>query len=401
MKTTHRTAQWTVAAFTVASMGIVGCSSDSDGTATNSTTSTLPRSEALWGPPGTAALPAASVDALQAAIDTWVESGKLDGLTAAVVTSDGVWSGAAGVDGAGTALQPDSALSLQSVSKTFTSAEVLVLSSRGLVDLDAPITNYVDVPFDTAGATVQQLLAMRSGFPDYAIDQWATNIAADLGRIWTFDEILAALPADADRAGTVGGSPSYNGVNYLVLGRLIEQVTGQSYAEALRADLLDPAGLTRAWVQPAETPTAPLTVGGQTAWADVVDPAGPFMPSASFASFVTGGGSIAADAADAARWGYLLYGGQVIDSTLVNEMVADPQAEPNIGPYALGVMVGEYDGVPMFGHAGGGTDYPYATVLQVFGGDTPISIAILAPQAADHGSQIFEVFMQLYDIVAS
>ena len=408
--TTHRTARWTIAAFTVASVGVVGCGSDAETTTTEistttemstTTASTLPSADPLWAPPGTGALPASTVTALQAAIDTWIDQGNLDGLTAAVVTSDGTWTGAAGTDAAGSDLQPASAFSLQSVSKTYTAAEVMLLSFRGLVDLDAPIADYVDLPFDAQGATVRQLLAMRSGFPDLTAETFQALVAADLDHEWTVDEVLAAVPADAERPGTVGGTPSYNGLNYPVLAQLIANVSGRTYAEAVRADLLTPAGLERTWVQPAETPTAPLTVGGQTEWADVVDPAGPFMPSASFTSFATGSGSIAADAADAARWGYLLYGGQVIDSTMVDEMVADPQDEPNMGPYALGVMVGEWEGVPMYGHAGGGTDYPYATVLQVFGGDTPISIAVLAPEPADHFTQIFDVFMQLYAVVAA
>ncbi len=123
-------------------------------------------------------------------------------MTAAVVTPDGVWSGAAGVDAAGTPLQADSALSLQSISKTFTAAEVMLLAGRGLVDLDAPITDYIEVPFDTQGATVRQVLAMRSGFPDYTIEQQQMSIAEDLDREWTVSEALATLPEDARRAGS-------------------------------------------------------------------------------------------------------------------------------------------------------------------------------------------------------
>lgn len=396
----HRHARFTIAAFTVASIGIVGCSSDGDSDVSTSTTSTVPRSAPLWGPPGTAALDSASVGKLQAALDAWVDAGHLIGLTAAVVTPDGVWSGAAGVDGAGTALQADSALSIMSISKTFTAAEVLLLSSRGLVDLDKPITDYIEVPFDTQGATVRQLLAMRSGFPDYTTDPYLATVAADLGREWTVSEMLATLPADASRLGTLGGEPRYNSINYNLLAEMVAKVTGQTFAQAVRADLLDPAGLQRTWVQSGETPTAPLTVGVEAPSSDVIDPAGTFMPSRSFASFTIGGGSMAADAADVARWGYLLYGGQAIDSALVKEMEADPQPEPNLGHYALGVFVEDYEGVTMLGHGGGGVDYPYTGVLEVFAGDAPISIAVLTPQPADLGEDIFDVFMQLYGVVA-
>ena len=166
----HRTARLTIVALAVASLGIAACSTTSTSDTTTPSASPTMSSAPLWAPPGTADLSVQTADELQAAIDKWVAQGSLTGMTAAVVTPDGVWSGAAGVDGAGTPLQPDSALSMQSISKTYTAAEVMLLAGRGLVDLDAPITDYVDVPFDTQGATVRQVLAMRSGFPDYTAE---------------------------------------------------------------------------------------------------------------------------------------------------------------------------------------------------------------------------------------
>jgi D-alanyl-D-alanine carboxypeptidase len=338
---------------------------------------------------------------LQAAIDKWVAQGSLKGMTAAVVTPAGVWSGAAGVDAAGTPLQPDSALSIMSISKTYTAAEVMLLAGRGLVDLDAPITDYVDVPFDTQGATVRQVLAMRSGFPATTTEADQTAQAADLNREWTVSESLATLPADAPRLGTLGGPPRYNSLNYQLLAELVANVTKKSFAQALRADLLDPAGLQRTWVQTGETPTAPLTVGGRAPYADIVDPAGPFMPSRSFASAAIGAGNLAADAADTARWGYMLYGGQVIDSTLVKQMEADPQTEPDMGLYALGTMVMTDDqGVAMVGHAGGGSDWPYTGSMHVWTGDPPVAITVLTPEPVDHGTGIYDVFMALHRIAA-
>jgi D-alanyl-D-alanine carboxypeptidase len=320
-------------------------------------------------------------------------------MTAAVVTPVGLWSGAAGVDAAGTPLQTDSALSIMSISKTYTAAEVMLLASRGLVDLDAPITDYVEVPFDTQGATVRQVLAMRSGFPDYTPEAAQASIAEDLDREWTVTEALATLPEDAEGLGTVGGPPRYNNLNYQLLAELVAKVTKKTFAQAVRADLLDPAGLGRTWVQSGETPAAPLTVGGQAAYADIVDPAGPFMPSRSFASFAIGNGNMAADAADVARWGYQLYGGQVIDSTLVTQMQANPQ-DSDVGLYGLGTTVMSDDLVLMVGHGGGGPELPYTSMLYVWTGDPPVAVAVLAPEPADFASGIYDVFMGLHRIAA-
>jgi D-alanyl-D-alanine carboxypeptidase len=395
----HRPARVAVVALAVASLGIAGCGSAGDGGTAAPAASPTMSSAPLWAPPGSGDLSAQTADKLQAAIDKWVALGSLKGMTAAVVTPDGVWSGAAGVDAAGTPLQPDSAMSIMSISTTYTAAEVMLLAGRGLVDLDAPITDYIDVPFDTQGATVRQVLAMRSGFPSYTTEQAEVSIAEDLDREWTISEALATLPEDAEGLGTVGGPPRYNDVNYQLLTELVAKVTNKSFAQAVRGDLLDPAGLRRTWVQSGETPTAPLTVGGQAAYADVVDPAGPFMPSRSFASFDLGEGSIAADAADVARWGYQLYGGQVIDSTLVTQMEADPQ-ESDVGLYGLGTIVTSEDLVLMVGHGGGGPDVPYTTMLFVWTGDQPVAVAVLAPEPAGYASGIDDVFMGLHRIAA-
>ena len=353
----------------------------------------------LLPPAGSEALPAATGDVLQAAIDDWVAAGHLSGITAAVITPDGTWTGAAGFDAAGSTLTADAAMSIMSISKTFTAAEILSLAAEGLVDLDAPLTDYVDLPFDTGGATVRQALAMRTGFPSTSAADDQALMVTDLGRIWTPAEWMAAIPADAERLGELGGTaPRYNSLNYQVLALVVEAVTGTSFAAAVRTDLIEPAGLDRMWVQPEEEPLAPLTVGAPTPWADITDPDGPYLPSAAFASRSVGGGSMAGDALDLARWGYELYGGYVLDRGVVDEMWADPLEEPNIGPYGLGVLVYEdADGV-FLGHAGGGTDWPYTGALHVWIGDDPIAIALLTPQPADFGTDIFEVFMQLHDL---
>ncbi len=351
-----------------------------------------------FAPAGSAPLPTAIADALQAAIDDWVAAGTLTGLTAAVITPDGTWTGAAGVDAAGTTLAPDAAMSIMSISKTFTSAEVLLLASRGLVDLDAPLTDYVDLSFDTGGATVRQALAMRTGFPSTTPASDQAAMAADLDRMWTTGEEISGVLADGERLGDLGGTPRYNSLNYRILAAVVAEVTGGSFAEAVRADLIEPAGLDRMWVQPEETAVAPLTVGGSAPWADITDPDGPYLPSMSFTSAAVGAGSMAGDAIDLARWGYQLYGGFVLDPTLIAEMCADPQEDPEVGPYALGVMEWIEGGETVFvGHAGGGTDWPYTGAMYVWPGDAPIAIALLTPQPADFGTGIFPIFMGLYE----
>ena len=50
--------------------------------------------------------------------------------------------------------------------------------------------------------------------------------------------MLATLPTDAPRLGTLGGQPRYNSLNYELLAELVAKVTKKSFAQAVRTDLL-------------------------------------------------------------------------------------------------------------------------------------------------------------------
>jgi S-formylglutathione hydrolase FrmB/CubicO group peptidase (beta-lactamase class C family) len=333
-----------------------------------------PSSPAAWDEPNTAALPDATVSTLQAMLDGWVSGGEVIGLSAAVVSPDGSWAGAAGVDAAGTAIEPTSAFSIASTTKTFVAAEVLLLASQGKIDLEAPVTRYVTLPFETNGATIRQLATMMSGFPGVPDDILSVQVPKDLTRVWTAEEIVA-LAKDQPRVGTLGGPGMYNGLNYYVLGMVIGKVTGDPLATVLRRDLLGPAGLDRIWMQVAEQPQPPLTVAVDRTDAKVVDASSGYLPSLASASTGQGGAGIAADAPSLARWGYLLYGGRIIDGDLVATMTTQV-TDTDMGGYGFGTMVADWEGETIVGHLG---DYiQYSSILLVWPG-TRTAVAVLVP----------------------
>ncbi len=366
---------------------VAGCAGPAASSGTSTTVAPL-----MEEPSGDA-LPDSTVQSLDGLLEQWVADGNGTGVTAAVVSPAGIWSGAAGVDAAGVTLVPESAMSIASITKTFTAAEVLSLADEGVVDLDAPITDYVTLPFDTQGATVREVLSMRAGFPDVP-DVMAVD--ADLGRSWTTEDVLALLEPDPGRLGQVGGSDSYNNLNYLVLGALIEEMTGDTFAEVVRRDLIEPAGLARVWVQDAEAPEPPLTVGEASRLFPVVDPAGSYLPSRAIASAGGGAGGMAADAPSIARWGYLLYGGYVVDPGLVEQMTTGQDG------YGLGTELGDIDGARIVGH--GGNLNSYHSILLVWP-DSQTSVAVLVPniygQHLGTGTDHFALAAQLKESVAA
>jgi D-alanyl-D-alanine carboxypeptidase len=344
--------------------------------------------------PGTDPMPDTTAEGLQAELDAWLAEAGVVGVTAAVVGADGVWSGAAGTDGAGTDLVPDAAMSLASITKTFTAAQVMALAGEGKVDLDAPIDAYVQLPFATNGATVRQVLNMRSGFPYDPLDNNSRMeaVSSDLDRSWTGEEMLALAADETARAGQRGGEQDYNNLNYIALGAMVEEVTGQPLAQVLRGNLLQPAGLNRAWFQDGEQPQPPLMVAQAYYAVDDVDEEGPWLPSRSVATSAGAAGAMAGDAADTARWGYLLYGGYLIEPGLVDQMTQRQQPDDF---YGLGT---ELQADSVVGHSGAmASSLSYLRVWQ----EDDLAVAVLIPAPWQSAAPDAPSIMELTDVLRS
>ena len=347
-----------------------------------------PTSSPSWPASANAALPKPAADQLQAQLTRYIAEKNLVGLSAAVVTPKGSWAGAVGVDGAGKAIRADSALAIASTTKTFVAAEILLLSQEGKIKLDAPVTDYVTLPFDSKGATIRQLATMTAGFPELPETTIRPMVSADLTKVWACSDVVALVDPNAARLGTLGGPSAYNGLNYYILGMVIEKVTGQPLASVVRSDLLTPAGLDRIWTQTGakpETPQPPLAMPVDDTTYPVIDATSGYLPSTAAATSSCAGAGMAADAPSLARWGYLLYGGHVIDNSLVKVMTT---ANPQGGDfnYGFGTMIADDNGAPVWGHAG--NYIQYTSIVLVWPKDaTAVSVLVPMTGGPDNDSR--------------
>ncbi len=296
------------------------------------------------------------------------------GVTAAVVTDRWVWSGAAGADIRGTTLRPDTSMAVASITKTFLAAEVMLLASAGKLNLDRPLSTYVQHRLTSNSATVRQHLSMTSGVPDFESSDYGAMdgaIAAAPGRHWT---LAQSLDFHTAKVGPPGSPYSYSNPSYVLLGLLIEKITGNPLATALRRDLAMPAGLRHAAFQDAEKPQAPAAVDNNESCGA---PDG-FLPCRAFASAVAAPGGLAADAPTVARWGYELYGGRVLPPDLVRQMT-DGDGEYGLGTMRFTRLFGIGDA---YGHGG---DMPDHTSLLVVIPSERVSIAVIL---ADGGRSV-------------
>jgi D-alanyl-D-alanine carboxypeptidase len=294
-----------------------------------------------------------------------VLEGRKPGLTAAVVSADGGWSGATGVDGAGRPLRVTSMMCVGSITKTFVAAEAVHLAGKGVLALDAPASAYVDHPLLERDPTVRQLLSMTSGLPEFVTDELDAALRADPARAWTAGE---ALGYAVGPPGAPGREFAYTNTNYLIVGQVIEKVTGLTWAAALRRDLIG-SGRGRIAVQTAELPPAPLAGPGLH---DGLRPDGRFAPNRAVASAAGPAGGLAADAPSLARWGYDLYGGRVLPPDQVTALTTGWTDS-----YGLGTRLGYHNFRDVtVGHDGAVKGY--VSDLTVLPGDR-IAVAVLVP----------------------
>jgi D-alanyl-D-alanine carboxypeptidase len=258
-----------------------------------------------------------------------------DGLTATLITPQGTWSGATGMATAERAMVPNDQMSIASITKTLVAAQIMQLVEAGELGLEDLAVDRLppDLDFDSNGATIADLLSMRSGISEYFADEaeFVEALTNDALHVWTTAGKLATVDA---RRGPVGPEREweYTGTNFLLLGLIIEQVTGRSVAEVMRSGILSDDGYERLIYQPDEQPTDPMAMP-RGASADTLDENGGYLPSLNNATMLTSEGAIASDAHSLARWFRALCAGEVVSPASLNDMT-DFRKRPD---YGLGI----------------------------------------------------------------
>jgi D-alanyl-D-alanine carboxypeptidase len=147
----------------------------------------------------------------------------------------------------------------------------------------------------------------------------------------------------------------------VLLGLIVERLTGRTLAEELRARFFDPLALGSASYQGAEPPAAQLPTayryssGRLTATPQDVTDGSDIRPFTAITTATGAAGSVAMSARDLAHWARALYGGHVLPANLLELMVADAamtQTRKPGYPYGLGVQVFTIDRRVTYGHSG-------------------------------------------------
>jgi D-alanyl-D-alanine carboxypeptidase len=286
----------------------------------------------------------------------------IPGVSVTIVFPDGSsWIGTSGrADVAGNKeVTPDTAFALASVSKTYTAALILDLAGEGRIDLDASALSYIPGATLDRRITVRQLLNHTSGLDDFFLHTPIDKaLLADPDAFWSVKRTLKYV---AKPYFPPGKGWRYSNTNYLYLGLIAERVTGETLAVALRDRFFVPLDFGATWYQAVEKPRNPLAHGYRFAGPRLSTPPidlsakSPLAPFRSVVTAAGGAGSIAATSADAARWGRLLFTGEVLGAGMTAQMldgVAFTAAYKPRVPYGLGVQAFPIGGRLSVGHSG-------------------------------------------------
>lgn len=267
---------------------------------------------------------------------------------------------------------PETVFEMQSVSKSMTAMAIMQLVEQGLVDLDAPVTDYLpdfvmaDPRF--ADITVRMLLSHTSGLP---------------GSPWTFELKTGSSPleqavgslADQELVASPGEQWIYTPKGYTLLGEMIAQLSGDPFEAYMQHNILEPLGMVNSTFNPSEVDREQLAPPHITdADGNTVVLNAPHDPRLAPAK------TLHSTCTDMARWASaMLNGGEldgvrILQPSSIDAMWTGESPTPYLGylgepygpilaEYGLGWYVGDIDGHRTTGHAGGVDGYN--TQLQI------------------------------------
>lgn len=305
-----------------------------------------------------------AVDRIQQAggyLSSWLETNRrtrgIPGIQAAIaVRGEVVWSTALGEADAvaGETLREDHLFRIASHSKTFTGVAVMRLVERGELRLDDTVAQHVP-ELDGTGAgqrTLRQLLGHTGGVlrDGTDADHW------QLVRPFPDRDRLLEQAREAGVVYDVDRHPKYSNIGYGLVGLVLEAVTGRSYSEVVRAEVLEPLGLTDTGPE-LDPARATSYAAGHTAAVDPLDRP-QVIPHVDTAALAAATGFYAT-ARDLARYGCAhAFGDDTLLTDASKRLMQREEStfthrDQEVGRYGVGIELGDLAGRRLVGHSGG------------------------------------------------
>lgn len=349
---------------------------------------------------------------LQQKLDEWHKAGKFPGATLGVVLANGESFGlAVGFSDRDvkSRMRPNDRMLAGSTGKTFAAATAFQLVSEGKISLDDRVEKYLGKEpwFDrlpnARQITIRQLMNHTSGLVRYEFKKEFTDfLTANPMKVWTPEERLAYL-FDAKAPFEAGKGWDYSDTNYIVLGMIIERVTGRKFYDEARRRLIRPLKLTDTVAQ--EGPVIKAVVQG---YAGQSNPFGGKDAMIENGKFIVNpqlewtGGGWASTSHDLARWAKMYFEGRAFSASLLPQ-VLDGVPAPMLGrdaKYGLCVIVRNTPAGISYGHSG---FFPgYLTDMMYFP-DRKFAVAVQVNTSVgrDLGKPLGRFLAEIAEVIAS
>ena len=256
-------------------------------------------------------------------------------------------------------LAENSVFYIYSITKTFTSVIILKLVEEGFIDLDRPANNYSGKLKTVASITIRQLLNHTSGLPNYTeLEDYASDVEVYPDKPWPEQRIVELLqPESLDFVSGQGWH--YSNTGYFLLKKIIENMTGLTYARAVKELISEPLGLENTFIpesyaDPRVTAGFSRQLHNNNQMENIRDK---YHPDWCFTSLV------ASTTNDTAKFYHALFNDDFLSQKSVNQMTIPVPIEKG-GPrfadpsYGLGLMIDpEFKLGPLYAHAGDGPGY--------------------------------------------
>lgn len=347
---------------------------------------------------------------LQLKLDDWYKTGSFPGATLGVVLANGESFGlAVGVSDRDlkTPMKPESKMLAGSVGKTFAAATALQLIKEGKIGLDDKVEKYLGgeawfprLP-NAKAITVRQLMNHTSGLVRYEFkEQFTKDLTTNPQKTWKPAELLAYL-LDEKPPFEAGKGWEYSDTNYIVLGMIIEKVTGRRFYDEANRRLIQPLKLKD--TVPQDGPRLKGVVQGYAGPNNPFGGKDAMIQNGTFAinpQFEWTGGGYASTSEDLARWAKMIYEGKAFSSDLLPQ-VLDGVSAPMLGretKYGLGVIIRKTSLGTTYGH--GGFFPGYMTDMMYFPNQrVAVAVQVNTSVGRNLGKPLSRVLVEVMEVI--
>ena len=285
----------------------------------------------------------------------------------------------------GVPFDPDTPTNIGSVSKQFTAFAIALLAERGRLSLDDDVRDHIpELPAFEEPVTLRHLLTHTSGYREIINALALAGRRFERGDYIAPDEVLALVQRQPELQNAPGAEWNYNNTGYILLSRVVERVTGETFAGWMDRNVFDPLGMDDTTVREDPFQIIPNSAQGylpaeEGGWADAPDLSGSI-----------GAGGIYTTVDDLAKWAENLETGALGGPALIERMTTRyVLTDGDTTSYGLGLFIDEYRGLRRVHH--GGADLAHRAMIRYYPEIDAAVLALSNNASFDPGSLTSEI----------